>query len=66
MSAVALMFRYRGQSSANRRAVEDGGVEDVQWTWSGRSLMKHRKRTGLRYVPCGTPEVTAAVNDLLP
>ena len=30
-SAVALMFQYRRQSSANRCAVED--------TWSGRSLV---------------------------
>ena len=58
-SASDLISLYRRQSSAKRR--------ESEWlTASGRSLMKAKKSKGPNTVPCGTPEITSAWEDLHP
>ena len=53
-----LISLYSRQSSANRRTWEE--------TAAGRSFMWQRKRRGPRTVPCGTPESTVVVLELMP
>ena len=52
------MGLYSWQSSAKRRASE--------LVTSGRSLMKVKKSSGPRTVPCGTPDNTSAVDEAWP
>ena len=58
LSVVELIARYKAVSSANSLTLD--------LTCSGRSFMYARKRIGPRTEPCGTPEETEMLSELIP
>ena len=55
---VELIARYKAVSSAKSLTMD--------LTCSGRSFMYARKRIGPRTEPCGTPEETGFLSELIP